>query len=86
MFRLGEFGSEQGARPPSLLWLTVKAAVLISVVSYGAVTWLASSMPDGIGPTHVAARAGQVNDPVTTGSIGREASTTRLDPCAIRRP
>lgn len=86
MFRLGEFGSEQGAGPPSLLWLTVKAAVLISVVSYGAVAWLSSNMPDGIDAVRVAGRAGQVNDPVTTGSIGRAASTTRLDPCAIRRP
>jgi hypothetical protein len=86
MLRLGEFGSEQAGGRPSLVWLTVKAAVLISVVSYGAVSWLSSSLPEGIDVVRTAGRAGPVEDPVTTGSIAREAGTTRLDPCVVRRP
>lgn len=88
MFGLGERWSEQDGSRPSVLWTTVKGAVLISLVSYGAATWLSSSMPDDNAAVRVAGRAGYVDDPVTTGSIGPSSGAAmRLDPCTIpRRP
>ena len=62
---------------------TLKAAAAVAVLAYGAGTWLASSrLDEAATPSRIAARAG-VDDPVATGSLGRGAASTRLDPCAL---
>lgn len=62
---------------------TLKAVVAVAVLAYGAGTWLAGSrLDDAATPSRIASQAG-LADPVSTGSIGRDAASTRLDPCAL---
>ena len=62
---------------------TLKAGVAVVILAYGAGTWLAGSrLDEAATPSRIASRAG-ADDPVATGSLGRDAASTRLDPCAL---
>jgi hypothetical protein len=76
---LGLFGPND--RP--LLAATIKAVIAIAVLSVLATHYLAESSFDQQTLTRMAAEAmkSKKGEPVMTGSINRQASNTRLDPC-----
>lgn len=79
--------SESDGRP-TLLMGTVKAVTAIAFLSVFAVHWLSESALDHKSLSQLAAQAARRGaEPTMTGSIGRAASATRLDPCGdTRRP
>lgn len=66
-----------------------KAAGAIAFLSVIAANFVSSRMPgldrDQMAQATLAASKRQPVDPLTTGSIGRMASQTKLDPCALPR-
>ncbi len=66
-----------GAKPPSLLGGTLKAALVVGLAALAAADWLSRAGLDRASPRDVAGR-----DPVFTGSVAEAAERTRLDPCA----
>lgn len=64
------------------VWVTVKVAIAITVLSVAATQFLSGSHFDRGGLGRLAADASRsARDPVTTGSIG-SAANLRLDPCS----
>jgi hypothetical protein len=85
-------------RPIELFWKNnrgtvaadiAKAGAAIAFLSVVAANFLsgqtASLDKERLAAVSLAAAKGQHADPVTTGSIGRTANTTKLDPCALPR-
>ena len=78
------FGGE-GAKRPAILMSTLKTVAIIGFLSFCASSWLSNSGLDQQGLARLArAQPNGSDDPVTTGSIGRAAGSTRLDPCTGR--
>lgn len=76
------FGFNEEGRP-SIIASTVKTVAIVGVLSFMAAGWL-SSASDRHTLSRLAANVGQgVDDPLTTGSIGSRANSTRIDPCAV---
>lgn len=71
---------------PSLLATTVKSALVVAGLSYVAANWLSSTSLDQQGLGRLAFDSTRKDDPLTTGSIGARANSTRLDPCLLPRP
>lgn len=66
------------------VWVTVKAALAITVLSLAATQFLSSTRLDRGGMGRLVADAGRTGrDPVTTGSITTAAAGLRLDPCSV---
>lgn len=62
---------------------TIKAAVAITCISVLAAGWLSGGALDRTQLSRLSSQASNpAVDPVTTGSIGRNASATKLDPCS----
>lgn len=79
------FGFFKDDGRPSLLGGTVKTAVIVGVLSYLAAGWL-SSAADNETLARLAQNVSRgFADPLTTGSITEQATTSRLDPCAAPR-
>lgn len=72
-------GLEQG----SLVRTTIKAVLGIAVVSWLAAIWISSSDGEKVARLAGLVGKGAVEEPLTTGSIGGRAGSTRLDPCAL---
>lgn len=70
---------------PQILKTTAKAVAFIGFLSICAANWLSGSGFDQGTLTRLAASTTRGDDPVTTGSIARQASQTKLDPCAVPR-
>ena len=70
-------------RGSSLLMGTLKVAAAVAFLSYCASSWLAGTGLDQQTLSRLAAASARSDDPVTTGSLGRSAGATRLDPCAL---
>lgn len=67
---------------PKLLIGTIKVAVAIGLLSVLAANYLSDGALDQTRLGQLAAAS--VGEPSMTGSIGKEASQTRLDPCAVK--
>ena len=80
------FDTSGEERRSSLLSGTVKAVVVIGVLSWMSAGWLSSASHDGDTLARLASNISQGRqDPLTTGSIAGRASATRIDPCALPR-
>ena len=77
--------STDSTQSTSLVRTTLVAALSVAVLSVVAGTWLAGSELDTGSLARLAAAQADAQDPVTTGSIGRHANASRLDPCAVPR-
>lgn len=80
---MDEFDTAVAGRP--VFKRTLRAVAALGLVAYACGTWLAGSIE--IGPAGTVTVAGRMTDgdPVSTGSLGRNAASTRLDPCALPR-
>ncbi|HVL72068.1 MAG TPA: hypothetical protein VM434_09305 [Beijerinckiaceae bacterium] len=67
---------------PTLLFVTVKAAIATAVLSVFAVHWLSGAAEDRARLSQLAAQVSGVKDPLITGSLGE----FRIDPCVDTRP
>lgn len=75
--------SREGGRG-SLLMGTIKSVVAVGLLSWLAGVWLSATSRDHETLSRLATNVSQgVDDPLTTGSIGGRARSTRLDPCSV---
>lgn len=76
------FGSEKdgGGRP--LLRGTLAVVLAVAASAYGMASWLSAGGLERSGLGRLAATMTGIDDPLTTGSIGK---STRLDPCVLVR-
>ena len=72
----------------SLIATTAKSVLLVGGISFAAAGWLATvATKDRDTLSRLAANVSTgLQDPLTTGSIGRRAESARLDPCTSRKP
>ena len=78
--------SQSEGKRPGLLATTAKSVLVIGALSFLAANWLSSVPLDQGGMGRLASNVSRgVEDPVTTGSLGRNAAATRLDPCSTAR-
>ncbi len=76
---------DEGGRRSVLIW-TLKTVAAVGFLSVCASTWLAGPGLDGGTLAKLAANtARNADDPVTTGSILKAASSKKLDPCVLPR-
>ena len=79
-------GTEDEGRRRSVLIWTLKTVAAVGFVSVCASTWMAGSGLDGGAVAKLAAATSRnADDPVTTGSILKGASSAKLDPCILPR-
>lgn len=76
--------SDLDARRPTILIGTLKIAVAVAVASSCLSVWLSWSPAGALQPAvRMAAALRGGDEPLTTGSITRMASSARLDPCVV---
>ena len=76
----------EGQGRPAILMTTAKIVLAVGFLSVCAGNWLSNGF-DTHGLSRLASAVTRdVPDPVSTGSLGRSAAATLLDPCALPRP
>lgn len=77
--------SREEAKRPLISW-TLKCVVIIGGLSWLASGWLSSTTRDRDSLSRLTANISNgLDDPLTTGSVARNAGATKLDPCTSPR-
>jgi type IV secretory pathway TrbL component len=79
-------GANKEAGGGSVLSATLKVTLVVGALAYGVANWLSAGGLERSGLERIALKAGNVDEPLTTGSLRSVRHSPQVDPCIVLRP